>query len=82
MRKLILLAPIMAAALAGCQNLGGLTPAQQAQVFCVLSAEGTTIGVALTKGGAQATARQAADAQVVVCDAATRIGQSLTPPVK
>ena len=58
--------------LAGCQTL---TPAQQAAVFCVIAADGATIAISATKGGAQATAAQIQSASVVACDAATKIGQ-------
>ena len=47
MRKLLLLG--LGLGLAACQSL---TPAQQAALFCVVSADGVVIAQAATKGGA------------------------------
>lgn len=76
MSRLALLA-LAGLGLAGCQSL---TPAQDAALFCVVSADGVVIGQAVTKGGAQATAQKLGAAQPIACDTAVRIGQVLAPP--
>jgi len=69
-------------ALAGCQTLTPDQAALYAKAFCVVSADGAVLAVSITKGGAQDTARKIADAQPVVCDAATKLGTVLTVPAK
>lgn len=78
MHKLIPLA--VALALPGCSTWNSLTPAQQAQVFCAVAANGAAVGVSVTKGGAATTAAQIAGASVVACNAATQVGQIVTKP--
>ena len=81
MTRLILLGPLIAAgalALAGCNTPGGLTPAESATLFCVVSADGVVVAQAVTKGGAQATAQKLGAAQPVACSTATAVGQALT----
>ena len=69
--------------LAGCQTtLGGLTPPQQAALFCAVAADGTAIAVSMTKGGAQASAQKAQAVAIVACPAATVIGQIVAAPAK
>ena len=72
---LSLAAALIATGLAGCNTL---TPAQNAAIFCVLSADGTAIATAATSGGAQAAAAKLGAASVVACHAATNIGQIVT----
>lgn len=80
MNNLVLLACV-GLMLAGCQSLTSLTPSQQAAIFCVVTADGTAIAVASTKGGAQASALSAQNASVTACDLGTKVGQIVTPPV-
>jgi len=77
-RGLFMLAAL--GALAGCQTPVPLTAAQQAAIFCVISADGTALAIASTKGGAAATAKAIQDASVVACDAATKVGAIVAPP--
>lgn len=82
MRKLVTIITITLS-LGACSSWqtawNNLTPTQQAAVFCAVAANGTAIGVALTSGGAQATAAKVQGASVVACNGATQIGQLVTP---
>ena len=78
MRKLLLISTF--AFLPGCAQWNALTPAQQAQVFCAVAANGAAIAVSVTKGGAATTAAQVQGASVVACNAATQVGQIVTKP--
>ena len=73
----------LALSLAGCANITQQQAAVYAQAFCVVSSDGAVLAVALTKGGAQATAKNLSAQQPVVCDAATRLGAVIaTAPAK
>lgn len=78
MRKLLTISTlIIPAMVGGCNSnlFSSLTPAQKAQLFCVLAADGTAIAVSSTKGGANATATTVQGASVTACNAATQVGQ-------
>lgn len=75
MRKLLLLG--LGLGLAGCQSL---TPAQQAALFCVVSADGVVIATATAQNDAKTLTKlsRVGPAQAVACDAATKVGAALT----
>lgn len=72
MKKLVLLTPVLA--LCGCQSLGSMTPAQQAQLTCVLAADTSAVVAIYAPGKAPKTS---ATSQVL-CDAGTQVGQILS----
>ena len=79
MTRIAILAAL-AVSLAGCQSITPQQAAIYSQAFCVLSADGAVLAVALTKGGAQATATKLAAAQPVACSTATVVGQIVAKP--
>ena len=71
---------LVVAALGGCVTITQQDAAAYSQAFCVLSADGAVLAVALTKGGAEATAQKLATAQPVACSTATVVGQVIANP--
>ena len=89
MRKVIAVLTALGMGLSGCATTGGLltggitlTPAQIAQLSCLILADGTTIAASFVAGGAGATVGKIANAIVTPCSQASQIAAIVTTPAQ